>query len=279
MSRRVKVYSTVTVGAFTAHCAKFRHGSGLLTMRNKLQQMSSRSRNSKDGKYSDWQIAENRAFDDLLWQVTTRFDICFSQALSTLVVSFCRTLELSLQHPTDKYFLNLLAEIGFLFQVESLLSTQGKENGMLEDFYVTNDALRRVSFVLDVSPPSNVPSSLNLHLRDLDLPGVVTVRLEAGTSRGYYTIIVGVRCSSKDLQMIPTTLRLGNQISVTPIIFTQGINEMQTLANKSNGKKACLQHSINQRSVATLAAYVERYGQLAVERVNTLHNFSKVCTY
>ncbi|GMF25967.1 unnamed protein product [Phytophthora fragariaefolia] len=271
-SPNVKVYPTVTAGAFAAHCFKFRHNGSILSLRATLQKRTlSRAQSDVSEKSGtemvDWSNSDIRSADETRWHLTTRFDMCLSQALTTLVTSFCRQLEYSLQHPTDRTFLHTIESIGFLFQVESLLSTQGKEIGMLEDFSAAVDALKHVTFVLDTSPPAHLPSTLlNLHMKNTPLPGVVSVRLSKGSAKGTYTVAVGVRCSEYIRDSIPFTIRSGGVISVTPVIFTQGINEMQTLANNASSKKTTLQDIINRKSFFVLTRYVEKYKQLAAQR-------------
>lgn len=270
-SLAVKAYPTLTVGAFSAHCYKFRSGSSIQSLRARLQQRSlSRLQSdvSTDGSEEvDWSLPEARTMEETRWQLTTRLDMCISQALSALTASFCRQLELAMQHPPERCFFKLINSVGFLFQVESLLSTQGKELGMLEDFSAAVDALKNVTFVLDTTPPSHLPPTLlNLHMKNTTLPSVVSVRLSKGAIKGSYTVVVGIRCSPELLSLMPESLRTGGVISVTPIMFTQGINEMQTLANNASGKKTTLQDIINHKSFRLLNQYIEKYRQLAAQQ-------------
>jgi len=272
-SPNVEVYPTVTVGAFSAHCFKFRHGGSILSLRSTLQKRSlSRVQSDVSDKSGvdavDWSNVDVRSTDETRWHLASRLDMCLSQALTTLVTSFCRQLEYSLQHPTDRTFLHTIDSIGFLFQVESLLSTQGKEIGMLEDFSAAVDALKHVTIVLDTSPPAHLPSTLlNLHMKNTTLPSVVSVRLSKGSIKGTFTVAIGVRCPDDVRMSIPNTIRSGGAISVTPVIFTQGINEMQTLANNASTKKTTLQDIINRKSFFVLTRYVEKYKQLAAQKV------------
>ncbi|CAH0515515.1 unnamed protein product [Peronospora belbahrii] len=268
----VRAYPTITVGAFAAHCFKFRYGESILSLRATLQKrplprvQSDVSDNSVVGVV-DWSNADMRSLDETRWHLTMRFDMCFSQALTTLVASFCRQLEYSLQHPTDRSFLHTIDSIGFLFQVESLLSTHGKEIGMLEDFFAAVSALKHVTFVLDTSPPTHLPATLlNLHMKNTMLPSVVSVRLSKGSAKGTYTVAIGVRCLNDVRTSMPSTIRSGGSIPVTPVIFTQGINEMQTLANNASSKKTTLQDIINRQSFGVLTCYVEKYKRLAAKR-------------
>ena len=51
---------------------------------------------------------------------------------------------------SSKHFLTQLQEIGFLVHWESLLSTHGDENGMLEDFIVAIHDINTLKFKVGV---------------------------------------------------------------------------------------------------------------------------------
>lgn len=72
-----------------------------------------------------------------------RRDIVFSQAVTVVVTSFVVRL---LQSVAVSSFLGQLMKVGFLVHWESLLSTHGDENGMLEDFIVAIHDLNNVKF-------------------------------------------------------------------------------------------------------------------------------------
>jgi hypothetical protein len=282
-SEQVTLYTGVTVGAFAAHGFKFRHGAGIISLRNRIvkkgpaRSASDRLALSRIGsglsekaveEAFDWTEAEVRAEDELKWHIVMRMDMCVSQALTALIASFCRNLEAALQHPSNHQFLHVVDSIGFLWQVESLLSTHGKELGMLEDFYSAIEAMKGVQFVLDTAPAAHLPPTLNLHIKDLDLPSVVSVRLSGDSKSGNYTVVIGVRCSKDTLEYIPAGIRGGAKIPVTAVMFTQGINEMQTLANGSNTKKTTLQQTINHDNFLLLKEYVDKYKSLACQVVS-----------
>ena len=83
-----------------------------------------------------------------------RHDIVFSQAITTVVTSFFVKLTQSLATAS---FLSQLMDVGFLMHWESLLSTNGDEQGMLEDFIIAIHDINNVKF--KVSPPS-LPSCI-----------------------------------------------------------------------------------------------------------------------
>nr|CCA18197.1 inositol3 putative [Albugo laibachii Nc14] len=283
VAESVSCYTTLSVGAFAAHSLGFRHGTGILGLEGKYNKLVSRQPNaftdtnvrkgSNVTQDIDWRHHEHQQEDDLKWHITTRMDVCLTQAVAALVTTFCRHLEMAIQNRRYNHLLIILERIGFLFQVESLLSTHGKELGMLEDFAAAVDMLKHVTFVLDCSGnsiPSDTASTkitssslLNLHMKNSDRPCIVSVRVTGGARTRAYVIYVSLRCNSSVLDVIPSTLRGQKPISVLPICFTQGINEMQTLANNSSGKKTLLQDAINQKSSIELDTFINEYKNLA----------------
>ena len=74
--------------------------------------------------------------------------VCVAQVTSA-VVSFVMKL---LRNAGSKHYLTQLQELGFLIHWESLLSTHGDENGMLEDFIVAIYDLNQLKFKVSISP-------------------------------------------------------------------------------------------------------------------------------
>jgi hypothetical protein len=54
------------------------------------------------------------------------------QSVAALVTGFSKRLETACEMDGEARFLDQIGQVGFLFQVESLLSTNGPEIGMLE---------------------------------------------------------------------------------------------------------------------------------------------------
>lgn len=71
------------------------------------------------------------------------------------------------------------------------------------------------------------------------------------------TWIVNVHCPDSVIESAPEALRSGELISVCPVLFTQGINEQQIVANAIGSSG--LQDDINSKHYARLASYYERY--------------------
>ncbi|OQR81406.1 inositol-3,4-bisphosphate 4-phosphatase [Thraustotheca clavata] len=161
-----------------------------------------------------------------------RKSVCLSQSLSVLVTTFMTQLELCLQRmvPQPDLIMEQWAAVGFLIGWESLVSTQGKELHMLSDAWIAIKSLERFAIRL-VSG-----DALELHEREdgyvLDLP------------------IPSVHFGS-----LPVSLQEGKLISITAVLFTQGINEMQTLANAVGAVGIELQSRINEKSLKALQKY------------------------
>uniref|UniRef100_K3WYN4 Inositol-3,4-bisphosphate 4-phosphatase n=1 Tax=Globisporangium ultimum (strain ATCC 200006 / CBS 805.95 / DAOM BR144) TaxID=431595 RepID=K3WYN4_GLOUD len=147
-SKEVAVYDFTTVGAPSAHVYKFNKG-GILSYQAKLKKMQTKI-SEADLDLSKWP-EEAREYDDLQWDLQLRMDCSFAQALAALTCSFVRKVEVAIQNPDvvkGEDMLCQLSTLGFLFQVESLLSTHGKEIGMIEDMARAVANLSCVAFVV-----------------------------------------------------------------------------------------------------------------------------------
>ncbi|RLN97948.1 hypothetical protein BBJ28_00008636 [Nothophytophthora sp. Chile5] len=267
-SKEVSAYDFTTVGAPAAHVYKFNKG-GILSYQNKRKKMEAKIAEA-DLDLSKWP-EEVREYDDLKWDLQLRMDSAFAQALAALTCSFVRKVEVALQNPDivrGEDMLRQFANLGFLFQVESLLSTHGKEIGMLEDMAGSVEHLSCVAFVIqDVrDKPMNRFSFRMSRRKDVaDEAGVVkvTVGSKTGVKRSHIKYIVTIQVATSEVEL-PERLAAGGEIHVTPVLFSQGINEMQTIANNTERAKTELQDIINFRSLKPLKTYCEKYRRLVV---------------
>lgn len=85
------------------------------------------------------------------FKIQAREDVVMSQALSAIATAFTYKLDKALAGRSVEY-LDLLPRIGFLVQLESLVSTYGKELGMLEDLILGIRNLSNVEIKLVVAP-------------------------------------------------------------------------------------------------------------------------------
>ncbi|RHY33845.1 hypothetical protein DYB32_001373 [Aphanomyces invadans] len=165
-------------------------------------------------------------FESIKYQYYFRKSVCVSQSVTALVTTFLTMLELHLDDPST---LEQWSQIGFVIGWESLISSQGKEWRMLSDAWVAIKCLERFSFQLD-----HTISNLVLEERSVDHEGYI------------------IRIPTKE------DMRLG-PIAVTPVVFTQGINEMQSLANMVGSSGVELQSTINNASFKSLQTYHAKY--------------------
>ena len=85
---------------------------------------------------------------ELYLGIQKREDLCVCQSLSALVLSFSIKLELMSNTADASIFFKQLERVGYLFASECLVTTQGAELGMLEDYFVAMEALKNFQFRL-----------------------------------------------------------------------------------------------------------------------------------
>eukprot|EP01147_Barroeca_monosierra_P005622 gene5622-196_t len=178
--------------------------------------------------------------------VVHRHDIIFSQALTALVTSFISTLR---QLYRNEDFISQLSTIGFLFHVSSFLSTHGSEYGMLEDSWEAMQLLSKVKFTLS------------------RVQGTKIDPMVQGTRNN---IIVDIGISGPMMDCMSKQLEDHIAIPVRAVLFTQGINEMQTVANSLG--YADLQDTINEKSVQLIEAYAAGFIALFKDRPTAISN-------
>eukprot|EP00043_Microstomoeca_roanoka_P000822 m.29311 g.29311 ORF g.29311 m.29311 type:complete len:1153 (+) comp10519_c0_seq1:89-3547(+) len=176
-------------------------------------------------KHNEYEIT----FPDLIH----RHDVIFSQILTTLVTCFISKLS---QQYTDRVFTSQLVHVGFLFHTSSLLSTHGTEEDMLDDAFEAIMSLSSVKFTISM------------------VKGTKIDPLVKGKRHGF-TVDIGV--SSTMLKALPEALQQGHPISIRPLLFTQGVNEMQTVANSLGNTD--IQDTINSTNLNLLEDYVQNY--------------------
>lgn len=261
------VFDHVTFGAPAAHLLGFKN----IGLRQLLQTL-------REGKLD----AETREAQVL--HVLERLDVVLPQALAALISSFALKVR---NRWRDPEFWLQIANVGFLMHFESLLSTYKSELGMLSDADVAISSLDSFSFVL-VPTTSKIP--------DFDLPTLEFIRQtddddavvgqdmagsvfepastadeegrktrvprpQAGSTnrhgqlQGSYTIGIGL--SEKLFEQLPVMLKEGGRVRVFPVLFTQGINEQQSLAIRFNETR--LQEDINNENIDRLSNYFFDY--------------------
>ncbi len=209
-------YATITCGAPTAHALGLSH-FGLIELEEELFKCGA--------------DMEARTCTYAL-----RKSVCVSQSLSILVTAFMAQLELCLQNmlPSPDAILLQWAHAGFLIGFESLVSTQGKELFMLSDAWIAVKSLER--FALQLVQNNDAYASITL-----------LERTSNDGNPGFYTVQLAL--PSLHFSRLPQVLQDGQLISITTVLFTQGINEMQTLVNAVGAAGVELQMKINETSL------------------------------
>lgn len=186
---------------------------------------------------------------ELAFEASKRIDICLAQCLSALVTGFLAKIQLVSATSTPSEMENLCA-LGMLVQFESLLSTQGKELGMLADMYCAVRCLDNVQFQIHCnSNKGNIPASVGMYWKGEGTKNEVLI-VDLGVNEDYFNTL-------------PSIIQEGNTIPVVPVMFTVGVNELQSLANASSPNATHLQDVINAESVSRVCEYVQLLQKLA----------------
>ncbi len=196
-----------------------------------------------------------------------RETLVLSQVLGTLITTFLSEIELcfarsrilSSQNKTDipdpSEYGNQLRTSGFLIGFESLVSTAGNELTMLDDSRGAMKLLEGLTFRIFSNP---AVGSLMVSLRDIS-QGIISISMG---QNDFHTMF----SSQPPLQY--------SDVGIRPVLFTQGINEVQSLANATsrmiagnssseNGSSgsasasSLVQTDINNESFARLEFYYE----------------------
>ncbi|CAK4074306.1 unnamed protein product [Aphanomyces euteiches] len=177
-----------------------------------------------------------------------RTDIVVCQLLSIVAASFLSSVHLATDGNWDnggEYALQLAiaAEIGYLVDIESLLSTMGNEKGMLEDMSEGVHWLNRHVYLRVASSTT----AIAMECTSIELEGEDDIVMEFTMPEALF-------------ESLPLEWqRPARRVKLTAVLFTQGINEVQSVANTVGGTS--LQDEINRESLGTLMEYVGRYIQ------------------
>ncbi|KUF83424.1 Type I inositol 3 [Phytophthora nicotianae] len=281
---RHRMYGTTTVGAFAAHVYGFKSG-GVRQMRAELEKLHTRLVKEAQASSDLTMDALERKYNELKWDVERRLEVAFCQAMSALVTCFQQTLYVHTHdhrdfgpHPLKACgidYLEMLTRVGFLFSVESLLSTYGNELGMLGDTEAAVKELGRVHIKLR---PVKSPRAAAFRVSITSGPSGIVIELPIITRRasefpdrsmhrvpGQDAVSGAIYLSlSTPEQKMRAKFLFQKPIRVIPVIFSQGLNEMQTVANTVG--KASLQKEINAENVVELESYVKNFSEWVTKK-------------
>lgn len=190
-------------------------------------------------------LMEHKGTTRLMHMIKYRRDICFSHALTALVTGFVTRISTCIK---DEDFFNQLLNVGVLAQFEGLLSCQGDEMGMIEDFLVAASDLNHVTFQFcRISEEISSPTvSLDSLVKDGEYPDFFR-----------HHMCVSIPLEEEIYNKLPDGLQRGHKVKVTAVFFNIGINEQASLAERFGDTS--LQERINAESVAKVFSYVEKY--------------------
>ena len=256
---KIACFPFVSVGAFAAHPLKFKQGG--------LRRMLLR----KDAESGDRDPSlEN--------DIAFRSHVVFTQALCACVSTFVALVNAKYRYSSFDGFVSFLRVLneGFLFNVESLLSTHGKETGMIEDTDAAMDLLSgvKINLCVDVAVDETSPA----RGRDAVSSGSGAVALDSfgdlpmscirregdrgfepsDANNEWCTITVNASFAAADVAsaaILQAALPI-EPISVIPLFFTQGINEKQTVSRIIG--TTSMQFDINSRSSRILFGHYSR---------------------
>jgi hypothetical protein len=187
-------------------------------------------------------------------------------------------------------YLEMICSIGFLFSVESLLSTYSNEAGMLGDMDVAVKELGKVQIKLRpvtspraasfrvaiTSGPSGFIIELPLILCDPSEHRDRNMHCIPGQDSNNGAVFFPIMQDTTKASEFETRLKyiLSKTIRVVPVLFSQGMNEMQTVANTVG--KDSLQKEINAENLIVLQSYFVSFAQYRTTRNGTIN---KVALY
>lgn len=197
-------------------------------------------------------------------ELSDRLNIIGSQILSAAVACLLSTLDLAALG--SEYHMRQLAmapSFGYLVNFESLLSTQGKEIGMLEDFAAGAKWLRRVFIQFRKHASSGTlftvkpfaPPEQSLQARDKTNDGM----------GGFLLVTMGL--SDTHLAVVPPMLKVGKPFRVRCVLFTQGVNEKQSLVHAYKSGSVKLQERINRDNLAELKQLYSLFRRLRTDEM------------
>ncbi|RHY32744.1 hypothetical protein DYB32_002297 [Aphanomyces invadans] len=178
-----------------------------------------------------------------------RLDVVSCQLMAVVATAFLTSVHLALDPDNrwpgmaNRYFrtFEIAALVGYLVDIESLLSTMGNEKGMLEDMSEGVQWLNQHVYI-QVTPCEGAT-----------VVDCSSIALDGDTA----DVVMAFSMPQRMYFALPLPLQTPRRVKVTTVLFTQGINEVQSVANTVGNPS--LQDEINRESLMTLNDYINRY--------------------
>ena len=277
--------TVTTYGAPSAHVFGFKDG-GWSSAEKKLKPATTRQQSNGRITLTRRQSSQtlmnaNEALDQLRckFDVSGRSCVCMSQALAAAVAAAVQKLEDCVEI-RDGALVRQWVSIGLLVHEVSLLSTFGKENGMIDDMATALDRLNltlRLKVKGAGSAGATAAGSI-FHVAGLRaVPQGDGSERDAAASRvvGRKVVTLEVHSTEVFTWLVQQVVHTANtsdleegggpdvsadsvlDIAIHPVMLTLGVNEMQTLANKAGDTS--LQTDINRKGLEGLKQYLEAF--------------------
>ena len=244
-SRTTKnAYHVITVGAPAAHLLKFKNGGAwrihknLVMLQKELQEKMLRS-SFGQGDAAD--VGDAVALGLLKLEQHQRMNLILPQGMGAALAAIWHNVTTNTSKKHHKH----LKERGALIQISSLLSTQGSETGMLEDFMYTAHVLAhcRVCFKHcdTLATPIGDVYDTALFANQMEWVDRQSVVLKVPPD---------VEWATKLVKAFPD----GSWMQIVPVLFSVGVNEMQTVAGVLGD--TTLEEEANKTGLARLTRHV-----------------------
>ncbi|KAG7388442.1 Phosphatidylinositol 3,4,5-trisphosphate-dependent Rac exchanger 2 protein [Phytophthora pseudosyringae] len=282
LSSRPFVWHTMTMGCPAAHTKGFANGGypasvPVLTVNptceaddepllessyeGDFQSPTSPLSSSRGGSSSGTLTKATLPSDDSLaafklrLELQDRLTVIGSQILSATAACLLASLDLALSGSAlHQAQIDRAPTFGFLVNFESLLSTQGKEYGMLEDFAAGARWLRNVFIQFRRHSTTGTFFSLKKYTP----PG--------SNAHDNNCLLLTMGIDDGHMSVLPQSLVSGDGVvHVRCVLFTQGVNEKQSLVHAYKSSAVKLQERVNRDNLIELKRVYALYRRLRTE--------------
>ncbi|KAI9913693.1 hypothetical protein PsorP6_006156 [Peronosclerospora sorghi] len=279
LSSRPFVWHTMTMGCPAAHTKGFAHGGypasipvltvpptvsttdEALDRKYEGESHSPTSPASLTRPSTNTEFVQSSSEDDSLaafklrLELQDRLTVIGSQILSATAACLLASLDLALSGSAlHQAQLDRAPTFGFLMNFESLLSTQGKEYGMLEDFAAGVRWLRNVF----IQFRRHATTGTFFSLRKYTPPN--------SNFSDNKCLLLTMGLDEQHLSVLPSSLASGDgTVHVRCVLFSQGVNEKQSLVHAYKSSAVKLQERVNRDNLVELKRIYDLYRRLRLE--------------
>ncbi|KAF4040875.1 Pleckstrin homology domain-containing protein [Phytophthora infestans] len=274
LSSRPFVWHTMTMGCPAAHTKGFANGGfpstapiltvtptgasedeSLLESSNDEEIQSPTSPVSASSTQTTATTDDSLAAFKLRLDLQDRLTVIGSQILSATAACLLASLDLALSGSAlHQAQIDRAPTFGFLMNFESLLSTQGKEYGMLEDFAAGARWLRNVFIQFRRHTTTGTFFSLKKYTPS------------GSNANDNNCLLLTMGIDDEHVSVLPPSLVSGDGVvHIRCVLFSQGVNEKQSLVHAYKSSAVKLQERVNRDNLIELKRIYTLYRQLRTE--------------